>query len=51
MKRDEKTELWIAVGNQPGTGSWFSVWLVSCSKRVRTPKPTAKKLPAGVCTA
>jgi hypothetical protein len=51
MTQDEKTQLWIAVGNQPGTGAWFSVWRVSRSKRVQPPKTTAKKLPRGVCTA
>jgi hypothetical protein len=50
MKQDEKTQLWIAIGNQPGCGAWFSVWLVSRSKRAR-PKAASKKLPQGACTA
>lgn len=50
MKQNDRTELWIAVGNQPGTGAWFSVWLVSRSKRIRAAK-AAKKLPRGACTA
>jgi hypothetical protein len=53
MKDDgnDKTELWIAVGNQPGCGAWFSVWLVSRSKRNPAPEAAAKKLPQGACTA
>jgi hypothetical protein len=52
MKQDAKTQLWIAIGNQPGTGAWFSVWLVSRSQRARTEKKAAaKKLPRGACTA
>jgi hypothetical protein len=52
MKHDEKTELWIAIGNQPGTCAWFSVWLLSRSKRVRRPTAkAAKKLPSQACTA
>jgi hypothetical protein len=51
MKQDEKTQLWIAIGNQPGTGAWFSVWLVSRFQRVRASKAAAKKLPRGACTA
>jgi hypothetical protein len=49
--RNEKTQLWIAIGNQPGIGTWFSVWLVSRSKRVQPPKAADKKLPRGACTA
>ena len=48
---NEKTQLWIAIGNQPGTGAWFSVWLVSRSKRVSPSKAATKKLPRGACTA
>jgi hypothetical protein len=48
---NEKTQLWIAIGNQPGNGAWFSVWLVSRSKRMQTPKAAAKKLPRGACAA
>ena len=53
MKDDgnDKTQLWIAIGNQPGTGAWFSVWLVSRFKRVRAPKAPEKKLPQGACAA
>jgi|GEM_PF-6139106 len=51
MKQDEKAQLWIAVGNQPGTGAWFSVWRVIHSKRAPASKATAKKLPRGACTA
>ncbi|HEY1772598.1 MAG TPA: hypothetical protein VGH91_05340 [Gammaproteobacteria bacterium] len=51
MKQDEKTELWITIGNQPGCGAWFSVWLVSHYKKVHTPKVAAKKLPRVACTA
>ncbi len=48
---NDKTQLWIAIGNQPGTGAWFSVWLVSRSKRMRANKAAAKNLPRGACTA
>ena len=49
---NDKTQLWIAIGNQPGTGAWFSVWLVSRSKRVCLPSAkAAKKLPSQACTA
>jgi hypothetical protein len=52
MKQNDETQLWIAMGNQPGTGAWFSVWLVSRSKRVRRPDAKAtKKLPSQACTA
>lgn len=53
MKDDgnEKTQLWIAIGNQPGTAAWLSVWVVSRSKRVRAAKAAGKKLPRGACTA
>jgi hypothetical protein len=52
MKQDEKTQLWIAIGNQPGTGAWFSVWRVCQFTRVRHPNAkAAKKLPSQACTA
>ena len=52
MKQDDKTQLWIAIGNQPGTGAWFSVCLVSRSKRLRcADAKAAKKLPSEACTA
>jgi hypothetical protein len=48
---NEKTQLWIAIGNQPGNGAWFSVWCVHYFKRTQAPKAAAKKLPQGACTA
>lgn len=52
MQQDEKTQLWIAIGNQPGSGGWFSVWRVCQFKRVRRPDTkAAKKLPPQACTA
>jgi hypothetical protein len=52
MKQNDKTQLWIAIGNQPGTGAWFSVWLVSHFTRVRRPAAkAAKKLPPRTCIA
>jgi len=52
MKQDDKTQLWIAIGNQPGTGAWFSVWVVSHFRRARRPDAkTARKLPQRACTA
>jgi hypothetical protein len=52
MKENEKTQLWIAMGNQPGTGVWFSVWRVCQFTRVRrADAKAAKKLPSQACTA
>lgn len=31
MQRDElkTTELWVALGSQPGVSAWFAVWILS----------------------
>ena len=48
----ERVQFFITLGQQPGVGAWFSVWLVSRSKRLRRPDAKAeKKLPSQACTA
>ncbi|HEV2111739.1 MAG TPA: hypothetical protein VGT99_10335 [Gammaproteobacteria bacterium] len=43
---DERSRVWIALGNQPGVSAWFAVWLLS---RLDPPAPEQpqKPVPAG----
>ena len=48
----ERVQLWIALGNQPGVGTWFTVWRVVTSKRVQGPKTAPTEgVRRGTCTA
>lgn len=48
----EQVQLWITLGQQPGTGGWLNVWLVSHFRRPKAPKTAvAKKAPQGACAA
>lgn len=34
--KDARARLWVALGNQPGVGAWFSVWTLSRESQHRT---------------
>ena len=31
--KDARARLWVALGNQPGVGAWFSVWTLARESR------------------
>lgn len=48
MHKDEaKTQLWVALGNQPGAGIWFALWQLShpgrAQRRHSRPKPSLSR--------